>query len=907
MQPVKPLQVLIVEDSADDAELILLELRRGGFEPSWERVEDAAAMRDALERRPWEVVLSDYTLPTFDAVAALGVLRLWGPEVPFLVVSGTIGEELAVQVVKAGADDYLLKSSLVRLAPAVTRALREAESRRTHRAAQQEISRLAAIVQSSEDAIIGLDLEGTVTNWNPAAEHLYGWPAAEAVGRPASFLVPPDRMEELTDIFGRLRRGERVRHHETVRLHREGTRLDVSLTVSPVYDGEGRLVGASKTARDITERRKAEEARLKLEAQRDELLRRLQLQIERMPLACIQLDADLRITGWNPAAEKTFGFTREEVLGVGPPFAMLVPPEDAGEVDAVLGRIKAGESFIHSINANRTRDGRRIICEWFNTPVRDAGGTFLGQLILGQDITACREAEEQALRLGRHLRLLLESTGEGIWGLDEHGRCSFINRAGAAMLGYSPEEVVGKDMHALVHHSRPDGCLYPFEDCPIYAAFREGKGVRLNDEVLWRKDGNSFPAALTSYPVVEKDFRGAVVTFSDITESKRLEEQYRQAQKMEAVGRLAGGVAHDFNNLLTVINGYSEILMARLKPQDPEWGLLDEIRKAGERSAALTRQLLAFSRKQVVAPRVLDLNAVVGDMEKMLRRIIGEDIQLSVALHPKPARILADPGQLEQVLLNLAVNARGAMPEGGKLTIETAEADNCSDAEDRDGPWVLLTVTDTGCGMPPEVQARVFEPFFTTKAVGEGTGLGLATVYGIVQQAGGHIRIDSAPGRGSAFRLYFPQVREGVAKRSSQHRAASSLRGNETILLVEDEDGVRSLIRHLLQQSGYAVLEAADGAEALQVCKGHREHIHLLLTDVVTPGALGVRQLAEEVCTRHPETRVLYVSGYTEDAVLRRGIASDEVAFLEKPFSALALVQKVREVLDAPEPAGVAI
>jgi CheY-like chemotaxis protein len=373
---------------------------------------------------------------------------------------------------------------------------------------------------------------------------------------------------------------------------------------------------------------------------------------------------------------------------------------------------------------------------------------------------------------------------------------------------------------------------------------------------------------------------------------------------MDAVGQLAAGVAHDFNNLLTIINGYSDLLLQGLPSSDPNRELIAEILKAGERSAGLTRQLLAFSSQQVLAPRVLDLNSVVADSYKMLRRLIGEDIRLHTSLAPALGTIRADPGQLEQLLLNLAVNSRDAMPRGGQLTIQTRNINLDEDhvrthADARSGPHVCLSVTDTGVGMPPEIQARIFEPFFTTKGPGKGTGLGLATVYGIVKQSSGHIVVESTVGVGTTFEVYFPQTDKPAGGSKVVTGLLAPPKGDETLLLVEDEGGVRGLTRHVLVGCGYKVLEAADGPAALMVAAAHPGPVHLLIADVVMPG-MGGREVAEQLGKRHPKMRVLFVSGYTDDAVIRYGVMRDSVNFLQKPFAPAALALKVREVLDAP-------
>jgi signal transduction histidine kinase/ActR/RegA family two-component response regulator len=403
----------------------------------------------------------------------------------------------------------------------------------------------------------------------------------------------------------------------------------------------------------------------------------------------------------------------------------------------------------------------------------------------------------------------------------------------------------------------------------------------------------------------EKDQANLLLQQSE-EELRRSEEQLRQAQKMEAIGQLAGGVAHDFNNLLTIISGYSDILLnGMLRPDDPACEPVKEILKAADRASALTRQLLTFSRRQVVAPQVLALNQVIQDLDKMLRRLIGEDIALTSVLAPNLGQVKADPGQIEQVLLNLVVNARDAMPRGGRLTIETAnvvldEVYARTHPEIAPGSFVMLAVTDTGCGMDAATQARIFEPFFTTKGVGKGTGLGLSTVYGIVKQSAGSIYVYSELGRGTSFKVYLPQTLESIAAAPQAGRnvvASPSRGGSETLLLVEDDEGVRALTRTVLKNGSYDVIEAVDPDEALRLVEKHAAPIHLLVTDVVMPGMSG-RELAERLTAQRPDLKVLYVSGYTDDSVVRHGLLEAEVAFLQKPFTPDALARKVREVLD---------
>jgi nitrogen-specific signal transduction histidine kinase len=395
----------------------------------------------------------------------------------------------------------------------------------------------------------------------------------------------------------------------------------------------------------------------------------------------------------------------------------------------------------------------------------------------------------------------------------------------------------------------------------------------------------------------------------DITDRKNLEEQLRQAQKMEAVGRLAGGIAHDFNNLLMVIQGYADLLADRFPAGDPVRRNVEQIQMAGQRASSLTRQLLAFSRKQMLAPTVISVHTVVADMEKILRRLIGEDVQLETSSMPDLWLVKADRSQIEQVIMNLAVNARDAMPKGGRLTIETANVE-LDAAFSRHavvmapGKYVMLAVTDNGSGMDAETQAHLFEPFFTTKEKGKGTGLGLATVYGIVKQSGGYIWVYSEPGRGTTFKIYLPKIEEQVGLKHYKDGGSSSaaLRGSETVLLVEDEDGVRQLARDYLRTNGYAVIEAPDGETALELAAKHQGPIHVLMTDVIMPGISG-RELAQRIGEIRPDIKVLYMSGYTDQSVVHHGILESDAVLLQKPFTMATLASKLREILTA-QPVG---
>jgi two-component system, cell cycle sensor histidine kinase and response regulator CckA len=499
-------------------------------------------------------------------------------------------------------------------------------------------------------------------------------------------------------------------------------------------------------------------------------------------------------------------------------------------------------------------------------------------------------------------RLISENAGDMIAVVDAQGKRIYNSPSYERILGYSAEEL--RNSAALEQ-------IHPDDRQMVEEAAREAREGGPGRSIQYRvrhKDGNwrILESGANVVRGADGQVEKLVVVNRDVTARKQLEDQFRQAQKMEAVGRLSGGVAHDFNNLLGVIIGYAEFLQERLGPEDPMRGSVDEILKAGLRAASLTRQLLAFSRQQVLDPKVIDLNSAVTDAGKLLRRLIGEDIELQTSLARDLGRVKADQGQFEQVIMNLAVNARDAMPQGGKFIISTENFVMDKAFVRRypypvqPGPYILLTVTDTGIGMDSETKARAFEPFFTTKEKGKGTGLGLSTVYGVVKQSGGYIDIESAPGVGTTFKIYLPRVAEEIdRKTNSAGGSAKGAVGRETILLAEDEESLRKLTRASLEQGGYKVLEAKDGADALEASNNHCGPIDLLLTDIVMPG-MGGRALAEELMRRRPETRVVYMSGYTGQTIGSQGPIDPGSDFLPKPFTREVLTRKIREALDRP-------
>lgn len=579
------------------------------------------------------------------------------------------------------------------------------------------------------------------------------------------------------------------------------------------------------------------------------------------------------------------------------------PTED---VPRLLNDLKRSFSKPHLSGPwrHRRKDGSTIDVEIAAHPLSFAGRP--AELVLASDITKRNQAEEEVAKQRAFLRQVIDLNPNFIFAKDREGRFTLVNQAVADVYGVKVEDLLGKS-DADVSGKLEEVGRFRQDDLEVMDTRRE---KFIPEEQITDPTGTVRWLQTIKRPIVSADDTVTQILgiSTDITARKtaeaalhQSEEQLRQAQKMEAVGKLAGGIAHDFNNLLTAITGYSDLSLRRLTEDDPVHRNILEIRKAGERAANLTRQLLAFSRKQMLQPKIVDLNNVVVEMNKMLQRLIGEDVNLLVGLAPGIHDIRVDPSQLEQILLNLSVNARDAMPKGGVLTIETANVTIDEEYAGRHvsvppGNYVMLAVSDTGCGMDAETQERIFEPFFTTKGVGKGTGLGLSTVYGIVKQSGGNIWVYSEQGRGTTFKVYFPAIEVDPAETIEEVRQTETPPGNETVLLVEDEEMVRSMTREILEERGYVVLEAKHGKDALRVSEQYVGPIHLMLSDVVMPQMSG-RELAEQLSPIRSEMKVLYMSGYTDDAIIHHGVLDHGVEFIEKPFSADALARKVHDVL----------
>ena len=759
------LRLLHLEDKPDEAQLVRLTLTEDFPGLQIVHVRDRAGFLAAIKGNRFDLVLLDYSLEGFDGLEALQTVRAEATETPVIFLSGVYGEEIAVNAIKNGATDYIPKDQLPRLAPAIRRALREVRERHALKQADEQLRRsqreLAEIVASSADAIIGKDLDGVITSWNSGAEKLFGYRADEARGHSITMLLPPDRAEEEQRILELVRRGERVEPFETIRVRKDGSLVHIAATISPIRSAEGKVIGASKIARDITSSKRAGEL-----LRASEYLYRLLFESNPTPTLLYEQES-LAFLSVNEAAVRHYGFSRGEFAAMN--LEHLALP---GEIPLFVQKLSS---------------------------------------------------------------LTAEAGNSGIW-----------------------------------RHRKKDGKLAEME--------------------------------ITSHPVVLAEKKAWLSLAVDVTERLSLEAQLRQSQKMESVGQLAGGIAHDFNNLLTVITGHTGLLLAmELTPKIAE--PVREISEAAKRAADLTRQLLTFSRKNILQPLVMDLNEVVSNVGKMLRRIMGEDIAIEVTFSPSLPSIKADLGMIEQILLNLAVNSRDAMPRGGKLSITTSsgmvdKAHVLQNPEAFTGRYVCLSFADSGCGIPPENLPRIFEPFFTTKELDRGTGLGLATVYGIIKQHQGWIEVSSQVNEGTTFQIFLPACLEkgGALNMSSGEQRV--IGGTETLLVVEDEAPLLKLIHHILESYGYEVLGCSTGKAALELWGEHRAKIDLLLTDMILPDGMAGPELAEILKSAKPSIKVVYTSGYNTEKLMKDFTLDGSANFLQKPFHARKLAETVYDSLN---------
>lgn len=1017
-----PVRILHVEDDPLDTELIQTTLDQEGLSCEILTVDTRETYLAAIAQEPPDLILSDFSLPAFDGFSALDIRLEKCPHIPFIFISGTLGEDAAIEAFERGATDYVLKSRPERLAPAIRRALREAAERLERlrmeaalRASEEKFSK--AFHQSPIPMTMSRISDEAIVDANERFLAASGLTREELIGnssaRLSAWVDPEERMRLWQKVLK-----EGFLRHAAVTLqdkHQQQREVLISATLLD-NDHEPCILWAYE---DITENKRAEAALRLSEARFSKAFH-----ANPTPLLISRIN-DGQIVDVNQELVRRIGFRRDELIGHnGIELSFWSDPADKDLFLKLLqqqGAVRERETSI------RVASGaiREILLSAENIELEGQACA----LWASQDITERKQAERE-LQKSRELYADLVNSIEGIvWESDVATfQFSFVSQKAEEILGYPVSQWLTEadfwlnHMHPQDREWAPAYCLRATNELRTHDF--EYRMIAADGRVVWLRDLVTVVAEaghpvrlrgvmvdITAWKHVENELRASEKRFSiafhaspiplaitrlangrfvdandryleslgftkaeiigrstlelgiwpdpanraqvmqqlmtegklrdveiivrhksgvtlnvllsgelielagekcalwasvDITERKRLEEQFRQAQKMEAIGRLAGGIAHDFNNLLTAILGYSNVLLRRLSDTAPHRHEIEEIRKAGERAAALTQQLLAFSRKQVTAPRPLDLNLLISDLNELLRPLIGEDIELSTSLDPTGSRIEADPNQIEQVIMNLAINARDAMIEGGRLSIETSHIvvppGEQSPVGLASGSWVVLTIRDTGHGMDAETRAHLFEPFFTTKTDGKGTGLGLATVYGIVQQCSGTIQVISEPGHGATFQLYLPRLEQetSVAAGTNEGAGMSEMPGGtETILLVEDEDLVRRLGTEILRMSGYTVLSASNGAEALQICETLDAPIHLLVTDVVMPQMSG-RELAETISLLRPEIKILFVSGYIDDAIVRHGIRAAQTAFVQKPFTPEVLACKVREVIDAP-------
>jgi two-component system cell cycle sensor histidine kinase/response regulator CckA len=792
---------------------------------------------------------------------------------------------------------------------------------RVENARREAEERLRSIFENSVEGMFQTTPDGRYLSLNPALARMYGYASPEELSANVrdiarQVFVDPQRREEFKRLIEE--RGA-VEKFEYQVFRKDGGKIWLSENARAVRDEAGTILYYEGTVEDVTERKRAEAERqvtfeiihgVSVTENLDDLLRLIHQSLQKVLHAsnCFVALHDSKTEMFEfpffvdefdsaPAPQKVGRSCTAYVFRTGR--AMLIPQSQfdrlvaKGEVELVgtpspawIGvplRTPAatiGVLVLQNYEDERTYTSRDL--EFLES----VGGQIAIAIERKRAETALRESEAR-------LRVLVEQLPAVLWTTDTDLKFTSSLGAGLSRLGLKPNQVVGQSLYEYFQ-------VNDAEFLPIAAHRQAIAGEAVTFHTEWA--GGSYACHVEPLRGADGRTHGAICMALDVTERKQLEAQLRQAQKMEAVGRLAGGIAHDFNNLLMVIQGYTELLLERLIPNDPLRRNAEQIHDASDRAAGLTRQLLAFSRNQLLAPKVLDLQLVVTDMEKMLRRLIGEDIDLATITQPGLWSVKADRSQLEQVILNLAVNARDAMPRGGKLTIETANVDlDNSYARQHPivtpGPYVMLAVTDTGVGMDAETQAHVFEPFFTTKEKGKGTGLGLATVYGVVKQSGGYVWVYSEEEHGTTFKIYLPRADAAAIAEKRSEAKQRPIRGSETILLVEDERGVRELAREHLESNGYTVLQAGNGQQALDLAAKHSGRIHLLLTDVVMPGMSG-RELAEQMQGLRPGIKILYMSGYTDQAIVHHGILAADTLLLQKPFTLHALVGKLREALE---------
>jgi PAS domain S-box-containing protein len=762
---------------------------------------------------------------------------------------------------------------------------RRTEAARDHYAARERL--FSAAVESSNDAIVTKSLDGTITGWNPAAERMFGYDAEEAVGRSINLIVPADRGEEVQAILRRIARGERIVHHETMRRRKDGSLVQVSLSISPIMNAAGEIVGASKIARDVTDIRRTERALHQQLEERERIFETSQDLI-------LVLNSRGYLVQISPSCETILGYRPDEMIGHSG--VEFIHPDDLEVSRSEMRALRRGERGKMSETRVLHKDGREVVLSWLGTwsePVRR-------YFFVGRDMTESRIAQETLRENERMARNIVETALDAFVQTDESDAILNWNPEAERIFGWPREQVLGKKLIDLVVNEVDKEDMRARRDLLLQSGYHD---VLRRRRELWvqRRDGTEFKAELSVTAL--KTSGGMVFNafFRDLTDKIAAEERIRQSEKMEAVGQLTGGIAHDFNNILTVITGTIEIL-AQAVAKEPQLAAITKmIDEAAARGADLTQHLLAFARKQPLQPREIDINALVIDTAKLLRPTLGEHIEIESVFEDEACIAVVDPNHLATAILNLALNARDAMPNGGKLILETASVyldETYANLHDiRSGRYSLIAVSDTGTGIPAGIIDRVFDPFFTSKGPGKGTGLGLSMVYGFIKQSTGHIKIYSEEGHGTTIKMYLPPG-TGGALAPENHLVADIEGGHETILVVEDDRLVKDYVLAQLHSLGYATLDAANATEALALV-GQGRKFDLLFTDVIMPGTMNGRQLADRLLEGCPHLKVLFTSGYTENAIIHHGRLDSGVLLLAKPYRKSDMAKMIRRALEA--------
>lgn len=761
---------------------------------------------------------------------------------------------------------------------------RRTEAARDHYAARERL--FSAAVESSNDAVITKSLDGTITGWNPAAERLFGYTAAEAVGKNIDLIVPPDRIAEVHDILRRVNWGETIEQYETVRLRRDGRLVEVALRISPIKTPSGAIIGASKTARDITESRRTQHAL------RQQIEERRRIFDTSQDLILV-IDPSGVLVQVSPSAETILGYAPDEMIGRNASEFLL--PDDLEISRKEMRLVRRGQPAQNTDSRYVHKDGRLVTLSWMGTwsePVRR-------YFFVGRDMTESRRAQETLRESEQLARGIIETALDAFVQTDESSSILNWNSAAEKIFGWPRKDALGKSLIDLIvveaDRDRLKAGLERFRRSGqdwLSGGRREIRAVR--------RDGKEFTAEVSVTALRRREgivFNGF---YRDLTDKIAAEDRIRQSEKMEALGQLTGGIAHDFNNILTVITGTIEILAEAVEKEPQLAAITRMIDDAAARGADLTQHLLAFARKQPLQPREVDINTLIIDTAKLLRPTLGEHIEIESVFEDEACVATVDPNQLATAILNLSLNARDAMPNGGKLILETGSAfldENYANihGDVRPGRYALIAVSDTGTGIPAGILDKVFNPFFTSKGPGKGTGLGLSMVYGFVKQSAGHIKIYSEEGHGTTIKMYLPPG-TGALVASEASNALAVQGGHETILVVEDDKLVRDYVLTQLHSLGYVTLDAANAAEALTVFEAGNQ-FDLLFTDVIMPGAMNGRQLANELQRRKPELKVLFTSGYTENAIIHHGRLDTGVLLLAKPYRKSDMGAMIRKAL----------